>query len=65
MMPPTADLIVENASVLTTDPDTPRAGAVAIEGNDIIAIADRATVLEHKATARVIDAQRLRRARPH
>ncbi|CAN7393206.1 amidohydrolase [Mesorhizobium amorphae] len=56
-MPPSADLIVENASILTMDPDTPRAEAIAIKGGDIIAIADRATVLEHKGpSTRVIDA---------
>ncbi|RWM79946.1 MAG: amidohydrolase [Mesorhizobium sp.] len=58
-MPPSADLIVENASILTMDPDTPRAEAIAINGDEIIAIADRATVLEHKGPGtRVIDAGR-------
>ncbi|SIT57030.1 Amidohydrolase 3 [Mesorhizobium prunaredense] len=58
-MPPSADLIVENASILTMDPDTPRAEAIAIRGGEIIAIADRATVLEHKGPGtRVIDAER-------
>ncbi|UVK47191.1 amidohydrolase [Mesorhizobium sp. AR07] len=56
-MPLTADLIVENASILTMDPDTPRASAIAIKGNEIIAIADRATVLGLKGPGtRVIDA---------
>ncbi|TIT52250.1 MAG: amidohydrolase, partial [Mesorhizobium sp.] len=56
-MPPSADLIVENASILTMDPDNPRAEAIAIKGGEIIAIADRATVLEHKGPGtRVIDA---------
>jgi predicted amidohydrolase YtcJ len=56
-MPLTADLIVDNASILTMDPDTPRASAIAIKGNEIIAIADRATVLGHKGPGtRVIDA---------
>ncbi|MFK0687761.1 amidohydrolase [Mesorhizobium sp. IMUNJ 23033] len=56
-MPPSADLIVENASILTMDPDTPRAEAIAIKGGDIIAIADRARVLDYKgAGTRVIDA---------
>ncbi|SJM32753.1 hypothetical protein BQ8482_310074 [Mesorhizobium delmotii] len=58
-MPPSADLIVENASILTMDPDTPRAEAIAVKGGEIIAIADRATVLEHKGPGtRVIDAER-------
>lgn len=58
-MPPSADLIVENASILTMDPDTPRAEAIAIRDGEIIAIADRATVLEHKGPGtRVIDAER-------
>ncbi|ANT53341.1 amidohydrolase [Mesorhizobium amorphae] len=56
-MPPSADLIVENASILTMDPDTPRAEAIAIKGGDIIAIADRASVLDYKGPGtRVIDA---------
>ncbi|TJW76845.1 MAG: amidohydrolase, partial [Mesorhizobium sp.] len=58
-MPPSADLIVENASILTMDPDTPRAEAIAVKDGEIIAIADRATVLEHKGPGtRVIDAER-------
>ncbi|TIP54872.1 MAG: amidohydrolase, partial [Mesorhizobium sp.] len=58
-MPPSADLIVENASILTMDPDTPRAEAIAVKDGEIIAIADRATVLEHKGPGtRVIDAGR-------
>ncbi|CAN7595488.1 amidohydrolase [Mesorhizobium sp. LjNodule214] len=56
-MPPSADLIVENASILTMDPDTPRAEAIAIKGGNIIAIADRVTVLAHKGPGtRIIDA---------
>ncbi|TIU25550.1 MAG: amidohydrolase, partial [Mesorhizobium sp.] len=39
-MPQSADLIVENASILTMDPDTPRAEAIAIRDGEIIAIAD-------------------------
>ncbi|WP_027165094.1 amidohydrolase [Mesorhizobium sp. WSM3224] len=57
-MPQTADLIVENASVLTIDPDTPRAQAIAIKGDQIIAIADRDSVRDYKGPGtRVIDAQ--------
>jgi len=58
MMPQTADLIVENASILTMDPDTPRAEAIAIKGGEIVAVGDRATVLERKGPGtRVIDAR--------
>ncbi|MDX8511957.1 amidohydrolase [Mesorhizobium captivum] len=57
-MPQTADLIVENASILTMDPDTPTAQAIAIKGDQIIAIADRDSVRDYKGPAtRVIDAQ--------
>jgi predicted amidohydrolase YtcJ len=53
-----ADLIVENASILTMDPDTPRARAIAIKDSEIIAIADRDDVSALKDSAtRVIDAQ--------
>lgn len=56
-MPQTADLIVENANILTMDPDTPRATAIAIKGGEIAAIGDRATVLERKGPGtRIIDA---------
>ncbi|MGO4837462.1 amidohydrolase family protein, partial [Rhizobiaceae sp. 2RAB30] len=57
MMPQTADLIVENASILTMDPDTPRASAIAIKGGEIAAVGDRASVLELKGQGtRIIDA---------
>ncbi|RUV98997.1 MULTISPECIES: amidohydrolase [unclassified Mesorhizobium] len=57
-MPQTADLIVENASILTMDPDTPAAQAIAIKGDKIIAIADRDSVRDCKGPAtRVVDAQ--------
>lgn len=57
-MPSTADLIVENASILTIDPDTPRAHAIAVKGDQIIAIADRDSVRDYKGPGtRVIDAQ--------
>jgi predicted amidohydrolase YtcJ len=57
MMPQTADLIVENASILTMDPDTPRATTIAIKGSEIMSVGDRATVLEHKGQGtRIIDA---------
>ena len=53
-----ADLIVENASILTMDPDTPRARTIAIKDSEIIAIADRDDVSSLKDSAtRVIDAQ--------
>ena len=47
-MPQSADLIVENASVLTMDPDTPRAEAIAISDGTIAAVGDRATVRDLK-----------------
>jgi predicted amidohydrolase YtcJ len=57
MMPQTADLIVENASILTMDPDTPRATAIAVKGGEIVAVGDRAGVGEFKGQGtRVVDA---------
>jgi len=54
---PTADLIVTNARVLTVDPERPRAEAVAIVGDTILAVGDRAEVMATKGPAtRVIDA---------
>ena len=54
---PHADLIVENASILTMDPDTPRASAIAIRGGEIAAIGDRDAVASLKGPGtRVIDA---------
>lgn len=52
-----ADLIVTNARVLTMDPDAPRAAAVAIAGEHILAVggADRIAGLAGPAT-RIIDA---------
>jgi predicted amidohydrolase YtcJ len=47
-MPQSADLIVENASVLTMDPDTPRAEAIAISGGRIAAVGDRAAIRDLK-----------------
>ncbi len=43
-MSQTADLIIKNAIVLTMDPDNPRAEAVAISGNRILAVGDAAEV---------------------
>jgi hypothetical protein len=57
MMPSTADLIVENASILTMDPDTPNAQAIAVKGDQIIAIADRDSIRDYRGPGtRVIDA---------
>lgn len=54
---PHADLIVENASILTMDPDTPRAAAIALKGGEIAAVGERATVRDMKGPGtRVIDA---------
>lgn len=56
-MSQTADLIIKNAIVLTMDPDNPRAEAVAISGNRILAVGHAAEVeaLSGPST-RVIDA---------
>ena len=54
---PHADLIVENASILTMDPDTPRAAAIALKDGEIAAVGDRAAIGELKGPAtRGIDA---------
>lgn len=54
---PHADLIVENASILTMDPDTPRAAAIALKDGEIAAVGERATVRDMKGPGtRVIDA---------
>lgn len=39
---PTADILIENARVLTMTPDAPRAEALAIAGNKILAVGTRA-----------------------
>lgn len=56
-MPDTASLIVTNGRVITMDPANPHAEAVAIAGNEIIAVGKRSDVegLRAKGT-RVIDA---------
>lgn len=52
-----ADIIIENAKVLTMDEDQPRAEAVALAGNRILHVGSRADVAELKSSAtRVIDA---------
>lgn len=55
---PTADIVIENARVLTMDPAAPRAEAVAIAGDRILMVGSRADVaaLAGPATRR-IDAQ--------
>jgi hypothetical protein len=56
-MAATADLIITNGRVLTIDEARPRAEAVAIAGNSILAVGSRADVDLFKGTAsRVIDA---------
>ena len=56
-MPSTADLIVENARVITMDADRPRAEAVAIRGGEIAAVGDRASMRDlHGRDTRSIDA---------
>ncbi|QPC90518.1 amidohydrolase [Mesorhizobium sp. INR15] len=52
-----ADLIVENASILTMDADAPRADAIAISRGEIVAVGSRAEILEWKGPeTRVLDA---------
>lgn len=54
---PTADLIIENARVITMDPERPRADTVAIGGGDILAVGTREEVSAIAAHAvRRIDA---------
>lgn len=56
-MPPFADLIVENARVITMDADRPRADAVAIAGGTIAAVGERASLRDLRGPAtRSIDA---------
>lgn len=53
----TADLVILNASVLTMDDATPRAEAVAVEGNRILAVGDAASIRALAGPgARIIDA---------
>lgn len=52
-----ADIVIENAVVLTMDPDNPRAEALAIAGNRIVAVGDRARIAALKGpSTRVVDA---------
>lgn len=56
-MPQSADLIVENASILTMDPDTPRAQAIAVRDGKVAALGSNAEIASLKAAGtRVIDA---------
>ena len=52
-----ADLLIENARVLTQDPGRPRAEAVAVRGNRLLVVGDRADAAALRGPAtRVIDA---------
>ncbi|MCO5081977.1 MAG: amidohydrolase [Rhizobiaceae bacterium] len=52
-----ADLIVVNARVLTVDDDNPRAEAVAVKGDRIVAVGDRSAVTDFAGPAtRILDA---------
>ena len=54
----TADIVILNASVLTMDDAAPRAGAVAVRGNRILAVGDTASIRAVAGQgARVIDAK--------
>ncbi len=56
-MTETADLIIHNARILTMDDESPRAEAIAIAGNRILAIGGNAEILPlAKEGARIIDA---------
>ncbi len=46
-----ADLIVVNARVLTVDDDNPRAEAVAVKGDRIVAVGDRSAVTDFAGPA--------------
>ncbi|HSI18541.1 MAG TPA: amidohydrolase [Sphingomonas sp.] len=52
---PTADIIIENARVITMDPRRPHADAVAIRGGEILAVGTRAEVsaIAAEATRRI------------
>jgi predicted amidohydrolase YtcJ len=57
-MPQPADLIVENASVLTMDSEAPRAEALAVQGNTIVALGSSADLRALRGPeTRVIDAR--------
>ncbi|WP_113447721.1 amidohydrolase [Rhizobium cremeum] len=56
-MTATADLIIHNACILTMDDESPRAEAIAIAGNRILAVGSDAGILPlAKAGARIVDA---------
>ena len=53
-----ADLVLNNANVITMDPDRPTAGVVAIKGNKILAVGGKEVLGEVRgAKTRVIDCQ--------
>ncbi|MDX2378594.1 MAG: amidohydrolase [Acidimicrobiia bacterium] len=47
------DLVLDNADILTIDPDRPRAGSIAILGERIVAVGERGEFAAHDALARV------------
>ena len=54
---PAADIIISNAKILTMDADSPRAEALAIAGNRLLAVGRPADIAGFKAKhTRVIDA---------
>ncbi|MDP2498370.1 MAG: amidohydrolase [Candidatus Palauibacterales bacterium] len=54
---PTADLLITGGEVWTGDPDRPRAGAVAVEGHEILAVGSASELEPHVGPeTRVIDA---------
>ncbi|MBC8182864.1 amidohydrolase [candidate division KSB1 bacterium] len=55
---PTADLVIKNAKIVTIDRDNPRAEAVAIKGEEIIAVTSNRGINKyiHQDSTQVIDA---------
>jgi len=54
-----ADLIIENAKIVTLDPKTPRADAIAIAGDKIIGVGRRRDLEPLKGTStRIVDAEK-------
>jgi predicted amidohydrolase YtcJ len=56
---PVADLVIRNAKVVTIDKDKPRAGAIALKGERIIAVTSDEGVAEYteQGVTRIIDAR--------
>ena len=56
--PPAADIIITNARIYTENPQQPWADAIAIRGEEILAVGDKAKIESYRGKAtKVIDAQ--------